>query len=116
LRNGAFEDVAVRAGVAFSEDGKARAGMGVDTADFDNSGVEGIAITNFDNEMMALYHASRSGVYTDVAITASVGQASRESLGFGCAFLDMNLDGRVDLVAVNGHIDETVRQIRRTFF
>jgi hypothetical protein len=112
LRNGAFEDVAVRAGVAFSEDGKARAGMGVDTADFDNSGVEGIAITNFDNEMMALYHASRSGVYADVAITAGVGQASRESLGFGCAFLDMNLDGRLDLAAVNGHIDETVRQIR----
>ena len=55
LRNGTFEDVAVRAGVAFSEDGKARAGMGVDAADFDNSGVEGIAITNFDNEMMALY-------------------------------------------------------------
>jgi enediyne biosynthesis protein E4 len=112
LRNGAFEDVAVRAGVAFSEDGKARAGMGVDTADFDNSGLEGIAITNFDNEMMALYHASRSGVYADVAIAAGVGEASRDSLGFGCAFLDMNLDGRLDLVAVNGHIDETVRQIR----
>jgi enediyne biosynthesis protein E4 len=112
LRNGAFEDVAVRAGVAFSEDGKARAGMGVDAADFDNSGMEGIAITNFDNEMMALYRPSRSGVYTDVAIAAGVGQASRESLGFGCAFLDMNLDGRLDLVAVNGHIDETVRQIR----
>ncbi len=112
LRNGAFEDVAVRAGVAFSEDGKARAGMGVDAADFDNSGMEGIAITNFDNEMMALYRPSRSGVYTDVATAAGVGQASRESLGFGCAFLDMNLDGRLDLVAVNGHIDETVRQIR----
>ena len=55
LRNGTFEDVGVRAGVAFSEDGKARAGMGVDVADFDNSGTEGIAITNFDNEMMALY-------------------------------------------------------------
>jgi enediyne biosynthesis protein E4 len=112
LRNGAFEDVAVHAGVAFSEDGKARAGMGVDSADFDNSGMEGIAITNFDNEMMALYRASRSGVYTDIAIAAGIGQASRDSLGFGCAFVDMNLDGRLDLVAVNGHIDETVRQIR----
>ena len=112
LRNGVFEDVAVRAGVAFSEDGKARAGMGIDTADFDNSGLEGIAITNFDNEMMALYRPSRGGVYTDAAITAGVGQASRESLGFGCAFFDINLDGRLDLVAVNGHIDETVRRIR----
>jgi hypothetical protein len=111
LRNGTFEDVGVRAGVAFSEDGKARAGMGVDTADFDNRGVEGIAITNFDNEMMALYRPSREGMYQDAAQAAAVGQASRSSLGFGCAFVDMDLDGRLDLVAVNGHIDETVRQI-----
>ncbi len=61
LRNGTFEDVAVRAGVAFSEDGKARAGMGIDAADFDNSGAAGIAITNFDNEMMALYRPARCG-------------------------------------------------------
>ena len=112
LRNGTFEDVAVRAGVAFSEDGKARAGMGVDAADFDNSGREGIAITNFDNEMMALYRASGNGAYTDAAIPSGIGQATRDSLGFGCGFLDVNLDGRLDLLAVNGHIDETVRQIR----
>jgi len=112
LRNGTFEDVAVRAGIAFSEDGKARAGMGIDAADFDNSGADGIAITNFDNEMMALYRPSRSGGFSDSAIKAGVGQASRESLGFGCAFLDIELDGRLDLAAVNGHIDETVRHIR----
>jgi enediyne biosynthesis protein E4 len=110
-RNGTFEDVAVRAGVAFSEDGKARAGMGIDAADFDNSGAEGIAITNFDNEMMALYRPARPGTYADIAMSAGIGQASRDSLGFGCSFLDINLDGRLDLVAVNGHIDETVRQI-----
>jgi hypothetical protein len=111
-RDGSFEDVAVRAGVAFSEDGKARAGMGVDVADFDNSGSPGIAITNFDNEMMALYRPAGPGVYTDIAVKAGIGQASRESLGFGCAFLDVNLDGHLDLLAVNGHIDETVRHIR----
>jgi len=110
-RNGAFEDVAVHAGVAFSEDGKARAGMGIDAADFENSGVEGIAITNFDNEMMALYRPSKAGTYADIAMDAGVGQPSRDSLGFGCTFLDVNLDGRLDLLAVNGHIDETVRQI-----
>src|ERR1019366_4135759 len=103
LRNGTFEDVAVRAGVAFSDDGKARAGMGVDTADFDNSGAESIAITNFDNEMMALYRPGRDGTYKDAAQAEGVGQASRASLGFGCAFLDIDLDGRLDLVAVNGH-------------
>jgi hypothetical protein len=111
LRNGTFEDVAVRAGVAFSEDGKARAGMGVDAADFENCGMEGIALTNFDNEMMAIYRPLRDGIYKDVALTAGVGQASRSSLGFGCAFLDINLDGHLDLAAVNGHIDETVRRI-----
>ncbi len=112
LRNGTFEEVAVKAGVAFSEDGKARAGMGVDAGDFDNSGVEGIAITNFDNEMIALYRAAPGGGYTDIAGRTGVGQASRSSLGFGCTFLDIDLDGWLDLVAVNGHIDETVRRIR----
>ncbi len=58
-RDGTFEDVGVRAGVAFSEDGRARAGMGADAADFDNSGVAGIAITNFDDEMIALYRPRR---------------------------------------------------------
>ncbi|MEO8368427.1 MAG: CRTAC1 family protein [Candidatus Solibacter sp.] len=111
LRNGSFEDVAVRAGAAFSDDGKARAGMGVDAADFDNSGVEGIAITNFDNEMMALYRLGTDGAYKDAAQAAGIGQPSRASLGFGCAFLDIDLDGHLDLVAVNGHIDETVRRI-----
>src|SRR6202044_4015295 len=71
-RDGTFEDVGVRAGVAFSEDGKARAGMGVDAADFDNSGVAGIAITNFDDEMIALYRAQGRGIYQDAAIKAGV--------------------------------------------
>ena len=58
-RNGTFKDVAVEAGLAFSAEGKARAGMGVDVGDFDNSGRPGIAITNFDNEMIGLYRAIR---------------------------------------------------------
>ncbi len=112
MRNGTFEDIAVRAGVAFSEDGKPRAGMGIDVADFDNSGIPGIAITNFDNEMIALYRPGAGGTYSDAALKAGVAQASRNSLGFGCIFLDADLDGRLDLLAVNGHIDETVRNIR----
>lgn len=111
LRNGQFEDVAVHAGVAFSEDGKARAGMGVDIADFDNSGRQSIAITNFDDEMMALYRAKSPGIFEDVAIPVGIGQPSRSRLGFGCAFFDADLDGWLDLAAVNGHIDQTVRNI-----
>jgi len=113
LRNGTFEEVGVRAGVAFSDDGKARAGMGIDVADFENSGIPGIAITNFDNEMMALYRRDANGVYSDIAMKTGVGPSSRNSLGFGCLFFDPNLDGRLDLVAVNGHIDATVRNIQK---
>jgi hypothetical protein len=111
-RNGTFKEVGVEAGVAFSADGKARAGMGVDAADFDNSGRTGVAITNFDNEMIGLYRASKPGDYADVATQSGIGGPSRSTLGFGCAFVDLNLDGALDLVAVNGHIDETVRNIR----
>jgi hypothetical protein len=110
-RNGTFRDAAVQAGVAFSEDGRARAGMGVDAADFENSGVAGIAVTNFDDEMIALFRQGRGGVYADAAMKAGIGQPSRSRLGFGCAFVDMDLDGHLDLLAVNGHIDESVRNI-----
>ena len=110
-RNGTFKDAAVEAGLAFSAEGKARAGMGVDVADFTNSGHSGVAITNFDNEMTGLYEfAGRA--YEDVAAQAGVGLASKNSLGFGCVFLDANLDGWLDLAVANGHIDETVRNIR----
>ena len=112
LHNGKFKDVAVEAGLAFSTEGKARAGMGVDVGDFDNSGRPGIAITNFDNEMIGLYRASAPGVFDDVSIPSGVGAPSRNTLGFGCVFLDVDLDGALDLAVANGHIDETVRNIR----
>jgi hypothetical protein len=112
LRNGKFRDVAVEAGLALSTEGKARAGMGVDTGDFDNSGRPGIAITNFDNEMIGLYRSVNANAYDDVALQAGVGAVSKSTLGFGCAFLDADLDGLLDLAVVNGHIDETVRNIR----
>jgi hypothetical protein len=111
-RNGTFKEVGVEAGVAFSPDGKARAGMGIDTGDFNNSGVPGIAITNFDNEMLGLYRPLGKGVYEDVAISAGVGFPTKPMLGFGCVFADMDLDGALDLVVANGHIDDTVRNIR----
>ncbi|HXW17797.1 MAG TPA: CRTAC1 family protein, partial [Candidatus Acidoferrales bacterium] len=110
--DGTFKEVAVEAGVAFSSEGKARAGMGVDVGDFENSGAPGIAITNFDNEMMGLYVPAGKGAYDDIATRAGIGLPSKSTLGFGCVFADVDLDGFLDLVVANGHIDETVRNIR----
>jgi hypothetical protein len=112
LKNGKFKDVAVEAGLAFSTEGKARAGMGVDIGDFENSGKPGVAITNFDNEMTGLYRMSAPGVFDDISMLSGIGTASRNTLGFGCMFLDVDLDGLLDLAVANGHIDETVRNIR----
>jgi hypothetical protein len=112
--DGTFQEVGLSAGVALSEDGKVRAGMGVDTGDFDGSGHAGLVITNFDNEMTGLYRRAKNGRYDDIAVSAGVGVATRDTLGFGCLFLDINLDGALDLLIANGHIDDTVRNIRRS--
>src|SRR6202048_2367575 len=111
LHNGKFKDVAVEAGLAFSTEGKARAGMGGDTGDFDGSGRAALAVTHFDKDMIGLYRLSGK-TFEDIAPQSGMGIASRNSLGFGCAFLDVNLDGWLDFAVANGHIDETVRNIR----
>jgi hypothetical protein len=110
---GRFEEIAVRAGLAFSEDGKARAGMGVDAADLDNTGIPSLAVTNFANEMLGLYHNVGNGLYVDWAARSEIGRLTRRSLGFGCFFFDADLDSRLDLLVVNGHIDEGVERMGR---
>ena len=110
--NGTFTEKAVVAGVAFSEDGVARAGMGVDAADYDRSGATSILITNFSNQMLSLYHNEGKGLFVDEAPRSEVGRASLLTLGFGCFFFDYDLDGWPDILIANGHIDSDIQRVQ----
>ena len=89
--DGTFEDIAVTAAVAFSETGVARAGMGADAADYDDSGLPGLVIGNFSNEMLALYHNEGNGLFIDEAPRSPLGRATLLTLTFGCFFFDADL-------------------------
>ena len=109
---GRFSDVGMAAGVAFSEAGVARAGMGVDAADYDGSGRPSLIICNFSNEMMALYHNEGTGLFIDEAPSSTIGQATLLSLTFGCFFFDYDLDGRPDIFGVNGHVADDIEAVQ----
>ena len=110
--NGTFTEKAVVAGIAFSEDGVARAGMGVDAADYDRSGAASILITNFANQMLSLYHNEGKGLFVDAAPRSEVGRATLLTLGFGCFFFDYDLDGWPDIFIANGHIDGDIQRVQ----
>jgi len=110
--DGTFTDVAVLVGVALSETGRARAGMGVDAADYDESGMQGLVIGNFTNESMSLYHNDGSGLFTDEARNSGIGQMSVQSLTFGCFFFDYDLDGLLDIFAANGHVSDDISVVQ----
>jgi hypothetical protein len=110
--NGTFTELGLQAGLAFSEEGRARAGMGVDAADMDNTGRTSVVVTNFSGEMLGLYKPVGGGQYSDVSPRSDVGRATRHTLGFGCFFFDADLDGLQDLLVVNGHIDDTISKVQ----
>ncbi|HYU45474.1 MAG TPA: CRTAC1 family protein [Terriglobales bacterium] len=112
-KNGAFEEHAVSAGVAFSEDGIARAGMGVDAADYDRSGSASLIITNFSNQMLSLYHNEGNGLFVDEAPRSEVGRATLVTLGFGCFFFDYDNDGWPDIFIADGHIENEIERVQK---
>jgi len=110
--NGTFTEQAVQAGIAFSEDGVARGAMGIDVADFDHSGYPSLAIGNFSNQMIGLYHNEGHRFFIDIAPSSAIGRASLLSLSFGLFFFDYDLDGLEDLFVANGHIEPEIARIQ----
>ena len=104
---GAFVDEALGAGVALSEHGVARANMGVDAADYDRSGRPHILVGNFLNEMLGLYRNADGRMFTDMAPRSEVGRASLLAVTWAAFFLDADLDGFLDIFALNGGTDES---------
>jgi len=112
-KDGTFEERGVAAGIGFSEDGVARAGMGVDAADYDRSGHASAIISNFANQMVSLYHNEGNGLFVDEAPQSEVGRATLVTLGFGCFFFDYDNDGWPDIFVADGHIEDAIERVQK---
>ncbi len=109
-RKGTFAEVALDATIALDSNGKTRAGMGVDFADYDHSGYPSLVIGNFSSETLSLYHNTRGEFFVDKADTARIARDSFYRLTFGCMFFDYDLDGWEDLLTANGHIMDDIHE------
>ncbi len=108
-----FKEVADRTGFGFDSNGGATGAMGIDAADFRGDGSLGVCIGNFANESSSLYVRQRGRLrFNDDAMGEGIGSPSRLRLSFGLFFLDYDLDGRLDLLQVNGHLDETINEVQ----
>jgi len=112
-QNGTFEERGVAAGIGFSEDGVARAGMGADAADYDRSGHASLIISNFANQMVSLYHNEGNGLFVDEAPQSEIGRGTLVTLGFGCFFFDYDNDGWPDIFVADGHIENEIERVQK---
>jgi hypothetical protein len=109
-RNGKFEEMGLGAGVAYSQDGRERSGMGVDSADFDQDGWQDLFVTNVDQEMYSIYRNNHDLSFDDVAGSTGLGRLTRLMSGWGVKFFDYDNDGNVDLFIANGHPDDKIEE------
>jgi hypothetical protein len=109
--DGTFAEVGLLSGMAFDSTGRARAGMGIDTADLTNTGRLALAIGNFSKEMIGLFEQGPGGLFVDIAGRAGVGRSSFPFLTFGLFFFDHDLDGWLDFFAVNGHLEDRIAEV-----
>jgi enediyne biosynthesis protein E4 len=108
--NGRFEEIGLAADVAYSAEGKARSGMGVDSADFNQDGLMDLFVANIDEEIFALYKNNGDLTFDDVAMPLGIGMPTRWMSGWGLKFFDYDNDGNLDLIIANGFPDDLVEQ------
>jgi len=111
--NGTFTEEGVAAGIAYSNNGVVRAGMGIDAGDYNRSGYPSLLITNFSDQMIALDQNQKNGLFLDVAPSSEIGRSSVLTLGFGCFFFDYNLDSWPDIYVADGHLDRDIERIQQ---
>jgi enediyne biosynthesis protein E4 len=107
-----FEEVGFTAGVAYGPGGKARSGMGVDSADFDQDGWMDLFVTNLDHELYAFYHNQHDESFEDEASSSGIAKATQLMSGWGLKFFDYDNDGNLDLFIANGHPDDLIDKLK----
>jgi hypothetical protein len=110
-RKGKFDEISETAGVAYSDSGRARSGMGVDSADFQNDGWMGLFVANLDREMFSLYKNNHDETFDDLAIPTGIGKATKLLSGWGLKFFDYDNDGNLDLLLANGNPDDLIESL-----
>jgi enediyne biosynthesis protein E4 len=105
---GKFEEIGTTAGVAYSDSGRPRSGMGVDSADFDGDGWMDLFVSNLDREMFAIYRNNHNETFDDLALSTGIGKATKFMSGWGLKFFDYDNDGNLDLILANGNPDDLI--------
>ncbi|MGH9661061.1 MAG: CRTAC1 family protein, partial [Bryobacteraceae bacterium] len=110
----AFDEIGLAAGVAYSADGAARSGMGVDAGDYDGDGRQDLFVANFNRERFSIYRNRGDLTFTDEAGPTGIATATQMFSGWGAKFFDFDHDGDLDLIVANGHPDDRIEEISST--
>jgi hypothetical protein len=113
--SGRFQEVALTAGLAYDDDGRSFAGMGIDVGDYDNDGWADVFVTTLSLERYALFRALPEGRFEYASHASGVGRATLQNAGWGTRFLDFDNDGRRDLFVAQSHVLDTVSRARQGF-
>ncbi len=111
-QDGTFAEQGVLAGLAYDRSGRATGAMGIDHGHIWNDAAQAIAIGNFANEMSSVYVSQPTGGFVDEAAPLGIGAPTRQRLTFGTLWEDFDLDGRLDLLQVNGHLEDTISEVQ----